>query len=64
VDGRPVVLVVVDLGVVVDDAVKATTRFAEGASSRSAPTEGVGKWLAGAPMVACSRTAPDVGARP
>ncbi len=54
------VVVVVLLAV----AVKATTRSAEGASNRPAPTEGVGKWLAGAPMVACSRAVPEDGSRP
>jgi len=47
-----------------DAAVKATTRSAEGASRRPAPTEGVGKWLAGAPMVARASTVPEVGLRP
>ena len=37
---------------------------AEGARRRPAPTDGVGKWLAGAPIVACSRTAPVDGLRP
>ena len=45
--------VVVRAGAGTDEAVrKATTRFDEGASRRPAPTEGVGKWFAGAPMVA------------
>ena len=52
VDG-PDVVVVVRAGAGADDAArKATTRCAEGASRRPAPTEGVGKWFAGAPMVA------------
>jgi hypothetical protein len=52
VDG-PDVVVVGRAGAGPDDAArKATTRSAEGASRRPAPTEGVGKWFAGAPMVA------------
>lgn len=54
VDGPDVVgVVVVPAGAGPDEvARKATTRFDEGASRRPAPTEGVGKWFAGAPMVA------------
>jgi hypothetical protein len=49
----PDVVVVVRAGAGPDDAArKATTRSAEGASRRPAPTEGVGKWFAGAPTVA------------
>jgi hypothetical protein len=48
-----VVVVVVRAEVGPDEAArKATTCSAEGASRRPAPTEGVGKWFAGAPMVA------------
>src|SRR5215469_8534646 len=43
---------------------KATTFLAEGASRRSSPTLGVGKWLAGTPITACRRTAPVAGSRP
>jgi hypothetical protein len=51
VDGPDVV--VVRAGTGPDEvARKATTRSDEGASRRPAPTEGVGKWFAGAPMVA------------
>ncbi len=60
VDGRRRVEVVV----AADDVEKATTWSAEGANSSPAPTDGVGKWLAGAPMVACSCTAPEEGLRP
>ena len=61
--GGPDVVVVVRADP--DDAArKATTRSAEGASKRPAPTEGVGKWFAGAPIVACSWTAPEAGLRP
>src|ERR1022692_3853624 len=49
-------------GLVVEEpgavAVKATTWYAEGTSSRPSPTLGVGKWLASAPMDACCRTLP------
>ena len=63
--GGPDEVVVLGVGAGADDAVvKATTRSAEGASKSPAPTEGVGKWFAGAPMVACSWTAPEVGRRP
>ena len=66
--GRPVVVVegaeVVVVVVVVEDAENATMRLAAGARRRPAPTDGVGKWLAGAPMVACSRTAPVAGSSP
>ena len=64
VDGPDVVAVVRPGGGADDAARKATTRCAEGASRRPAPTEGVGKWFAGAPMAACSWTAPEVGLRP
>jgi hypothetical protein len=47
-----------------EDAVKATTRFAEGASRRPSPTLGVGKWLAGTPIEACCRTVPVEGSSP
>jgi len=57
-DGTGVVVVVV-VGAAADEAAKATTWFAEGASNKSAPNEGVGKWLAGVPIVALSSTAPD-----
>jgi len=59
VDGPDVVVVVT-----AEDALKATTRSAAGARKRPAPTDGVGKWLAGAPIVACSRTAPEEASRP
>ena len=67
--GRAVVLVeaaevVVVLDALADDARKATIRYAEGARRRPPATVGVGKWLAGAPIVACSRTPPDDGLRP
>jgi hypothetical protein len=58
-----VVVVVLAVGAS-DDARKATTRFDVGAKRRPAPTDGVGKWFAGAPIVACSVTFPDVGLRP
>jgi hypothetical protein len=62
VDGPDVVVVV---GAGPDDAArKATTRSAEEASRSPAPTEGVGKWFAGAPIVARSWTAPEAGLRP
>jgi hypothetical protein len=49
----PDVVVDVGAGAGLDEvARKATTWFDEGASKRPAPTEGVGKWFAGAPMVA------------
>ena len=75
VDGAVVVAVVVDArGEVVvvvvlaeagaADVEKATTRFDEGANRRFAPMDGVGKWFAGAPIVACSATDPDDGLRP
>ena len=49
----PDVVVVVRAGAAPDEVARnATTRFDEGASRRPAPTEGVGKWFAGAPMVA------------
>ena len=52
VDGPDVVVVVRAVAGPDDAARKATTRSAEGASRRPAPTEGVGKWFAGAPMAA------------
>ena len=53
VEGPDVVVVVVPAVAGPDEvARKATTRFDEGASRRPAPTEGVGKWFAGAPTVA------------
>lgn len=54
--------VVVD--VAPEGAEKATTRSAEGARRRPAPTPGVGKWLAGVPTLVCSWTEPVVGFRP
>ena len=65
--GVVVVLVVVGEVVVdaeVDGAEKATTLSAAGARRSPAPTDGVGKWLAGTPTLACSWTAPVVGLRP
>jgi hypothetical protein len=38
------------------DALKATTWFAVGASSRPSATLGVGKWFAGVPIDTCCRT--------
>ena len=46
------------------DVENATIRFAEGASRRPVAMEGVGKWLAGAPMLACFETAPVDGLSP
>ena len=58
-----VVVVVLASGAAVD-AEKATTRSDDGANSRPAPTDGVGKWLARAPIVGVSVTVPEVGLRP
>ena len=53
-----VLVVVVVVVTVVDGAENATTRSAAGARRSPSPTAGVGKWLAGAPTVACRSTAP------
>ena len=67
VDRATVVVVLDDADVAVeevDDMVNAITWSAEAARRRPAPTDGVGKWFAGAPTTACSRSAPVEGSSP
>ncbi len=60
--GACVVVVVGAVGVA--GAAKATTWSAVGTRKRPAPTDGVGKWLAGIPTVAWAWTEPEAGSRP
>jgi len=60
VDVAPLVVVVV----LPPDAANATTLAEVGTSMRSAPNDGVGKWLLTAPTLACATTLPVAGSSP